>query len=268
MNFSTLTDGRKLAWRELGDGPPLVLVHGWAMSSAVFAEVMTPLAETRRVLAVDLPGHGESDSAPAYTLAGLARDVAAWLVDVGINQCALLGWSLGGQVAMQLATDRPLLVDRLLLINSTPRFTVTAGWAGGLPEGQVRAMERQLRRNYELAMSDFFAQMFEGESLPRDRYREMIRFAVRSRQLPAAVDVLGCLDILRDTDLRSLLPSLNLPVLVHYGGRDIITPSQAGDFLAATIPGARGVRWDEVGHAPFLSCPEASVALWREFLLA
>ncbi len=266
MEFSLLADDRRLAWRTLGDGPPLVLLHGWAMSSAVFAEVMPQLAESHRVLALDLPGHGLSDSPAIYTLNGLADDVAAWLVAVGIDRCALLGWSLGGQIAMQLTADRPQLAARLLLISSTPCFTATEGWAGGLPGGQVRAMERQLRRSYELAMSDFFARMFEGEDVPRERYREIIRFAVRSGQLPAAADVLGCLDILRNADLRSMLPVLDRPTLVHYGGKDSITPALAGDYLAMTIPGARGVCWDGIGHAPFLSRPVASVSLWQEFL--
>jgi len=268
MTFSSLLDGRRLAWRALGDGPPLVLLHGWAMSSAVFAEVMPQLAKSHRVLALDLPGHGASDPAPAYTLPGLAEDVAAWLGIVGIQRCALLGWSLGGQVAMQLAVGRPHVVDKLLLISSTPRFTAEGDWNGGLPVGQVRAMERQLRRSYELAMSDFFARMFTDEVMPRERYREIIRFAVRSGRLPAAVDVLACLEILRDTDLRTVLSSLSAPTLVHYGATDAITPAEAGSYLAKAIPGARGVCWDGIGHAPFFSRPGGSVALWQDFLRA
>ena len=86
------------------------------MSSAVFAEVMPQLAESHRVLALDLPGHGLSDPPAIYTLNGLADDVAAWLVAVGIDRRALLGWSLGGQLAMQLTADRPQLAARLLLV--------------------------------------------------------------------------------------------------------------------------------------------------------
>lgn len=268
MESSLLANGRKLAWRWMGSGPPLVLLHGWAMSSAVFVEVMPLLAASHRVLVPDLPGHGASDAPAAYTLTGMADDIALWLDAVGIERCALLGWSLGGQVAMQLAASRPQRVDRLLLVATTPRFTGAEGWHGGLPDGQVRAMERQLRRSFELAMSDFFARMFAGEEMSRDRYREIIRFAVRSGRLPAVADVLGGLGILRNADLRSVLPALAMPTLVHYGDGDIITPPAAGEFLAATIPGAKAVRWQGIGHAPFLSRLDASIALWREFLLA
>jgi len=266
MLSTRLRDGRKLAWRTLGDGPPLILLHGWAMSSAVFSEVAVRLSADFNLLLPDLPGHGASDPAPEYALPQMVADITDWLAQIKIERCSVLGWSLGGQVAVQLALHRPELVEKLLLVSSTPCFVADEGWNGGLPAVQVKAMERQLRRTFEAAMSDFFARMFSGENLSRERYRQIIASAVRGGRLPNAVDVLACLDLLRTTDLRAQLPLLELPVLVHYGEGDIITPPTAGRYLASQIVGAREIRWPVIGHAPFLSRPAESADLWREFL--
>jgi len=268
MLTCSLPDGRHLAWRTAGSGPPLIMLHGWAMSSAVFAEIMPLLADDFTVLCPDLPGHGASEPALSYTLPGLIADLDDWRAHLGIDRCALLGWSLGGQLALHWASSGMMTVEKLLLVATTPRFVAAPDWLAGLPETQVRAMERQLRRAYELTMSDFFARMFNGEALPRERYRQIIRFAVRSGQLPAATDVLACLDLLRNTDLRSDLAGIDLPTLVHYGALDEITLPAAGRILAERLPHGEGVCWSNVGHAPFLSQPEESVKLWKGFLAA
>lgn len=261
-----LPDGRRLAYRRLGAGPPLILLHGWAMSSAVFSEVAERLAPDFSLFIPDLPGHGASDPAPHYTLSSLLADLEVWRQQLRIAACSVLGWSLGGQLALQWVLQYPEHVQRLLLVATTPKFVAAPDWDGGLPSGQVRAMERQLKRNFAAAMSDFFSRMFTGENLSRERYRQIIRFAVRDSRLPAATDVLACLDILRDVDLRMQLPTLQLPALVHFGALDEITPPAAGHALAAALSAVEKVCWDGVGHAPFLTNPEASVELWKGFL--
>jgi pimeloyl-[acyl-carrier protein] methyl ester esterase len=268
MLTCTLSDGRRLAWRTAGNGPPLILLHGWAMSSAVFAEIMPLLEDSFTLYCPDLPGHGASDPAASYSLTGLVSDLDCWCQHLGLNHCALLGWSLGGQLAIHWARSGLLSVAKLILVATTPRFVAAEDWPAGLPEVQVRAMARQLRRAYELTMSDFFARMFKGEELSRERYREIIRFAVRTGHLPVADDVLGCLELLQSTDLRAQLPAIDLPTLVHYGAVDEITLPAAGHFLADHLSYGEQVCWPAVGHAPFLSRPEQSAQLWKDFLSA
>ena len=107
MSICKLADSREIFYRESGTGPVLVLLHGWSMSSAVFLEVLPQLAKSHRVLAVDLPGHGASELDDIdYSLDTLAGNVEAWLQQLGLNRCALLGWSLGGQVALQMHLRR------------------------------------------------------------------------------------------------------------------------------------------------------------------
>jgi len=267
MNHQTLElrDGHALAWREAGQGAPLVLVHGWSMSSAVFIEALAALSADYRVLAPDLRGHGYSSPGEPYHLEALSEDLLFWLDALGVVNAHFLGWSLGGQVCMQIASDAPQRIKKLALVCSTPRFCNGDGWEGGLSPTQVRAMERNLKRNFLGTMGEFFFSMFAGEEHPPERYRQILKDSVRSvPQITPEVSV-GGLMTLRDSDLRDVAEKLSCPTLVHYGALDLITPRAAGDWLADAIPGAEQVCEGSCGHAPFFSCPEKTFSVWREY---
>lgn len=268
MNSLLLADGRRLAYREAGEGPVLVLLHGWAMSSVVFAELSAELSRDFRVLSPDLRGHGGSDPGPGYGCSGFAADLSEWFSALDLQDAVLLGWSLGGEVALTLAADAQIRsrLRALVLVATTPRFTAGADWAAGLPATQLRALARDLRRSYLKTMGDFFALQFVGETLPKGRHQEILRFAVRAGRLPEPEIALAGLETLGGEDLRGLLPQLQLPTLVVHGELDRIVPPEAGRFLAATLPNARLELWPNIGHAPFLSDPLRFCSLLRNFL--
>ncbi|SHI45682.1 carboxylesterase BioH (pimeloyl-CoA synthesis) [Malonomonas rubra DSM 5091] len=266
LQYSLLQSGRKLAWRHWGEGPPLVLLHGWSMSSVVFSEVAPLLAGNYAVFCPDLPGHGYSEPCGQYSLEGIAEDIADWAQQLALPSFALLGWSLGGQVALQLALESPLLLEKLLLVATTPCFCRTDGWLHGLPKTQVKALSRNIDRCYEKTMGDFFQLQFTGEELDRRRYREIIGFAVRPGKLPEKKQAKTLLDVLSQADLRAQLQQVQLPVHILHGELDQIVPVGAGEFLADTLQEAQLQRMSGVGHAPFFSRPQQTVASWLEFL--
>ncbi len=185
---------------------------------------------------------------------------------LALDSVRLLGWSLGGQVAMRLVLRRRIHVERLILVATTPYFVSADDWMHGLPHTQVRAMDRQMQRHYQQSMTEFFHLMFDGEKVDQDRYREIIQFAVRDGSLPEREVARKGLQILGNTDLRRHLADIDVDTLVHYGALDLITLPQACAYLAGQIPNAREVCWSGTGHAPFLSRPVEAVELWREFL--
>jgi pimeloyl-[acyl-carrier protein] methyl ester esterase len=266
MQRLTLTDGRQIAWRETGRGPAVVLLHGWSMSSAAFAEVLDELAADFRLLAPDMRGHGASSPGMGYALSDFAADLVEWIQALDLREIALVGWSLGGQVALDLAPALSGRLRRLILVGTTPRFTAAADWPAGLPELQVRAMARDLKRNYLKTMGDFFALQFTGEAMPRERYRRIVDFAVRGGGLPQPEVALAALETLRREDQRSALGKVEIPVLVQHGELDRITLPAAADYLAAQLPAARLDLLPGVGHAPFLSRPQEVCRRWRDFL--
>jgi len=265
MKRLLLSDGRSLAWREAGEGPPLVLLHGWAMSSAVFSEALDQLSSRFRVLAPDLRGHGASEGGPGYEFADFAADLEEWLNALDLRDAVLGGWSMGGQVLLELYPAVRKRVRRLMLIAATPRFASAEDWSEGLPGGQVRAMARDLRRNFRKTMGEFFALQFSGEEIDRGRYRRIVDFAVRQGNLPESETALAALEALRRGDQSGRLASIECPVLVMHGELDRIVPAGAGRYLAEHLPHAELAVLSGVGHAPFLSRPGEVFERWRSF---
>jgi len=265
MKELRLADGRLLAYREAGGGPPLVLVHGWSMSSAVFAEALENLSDRFRILAPDLRGHGGSQEGPGYGFADFADDLEEWITALDLRDAVLGGWSLGGQVLLELYPAVRRRLRRLLLIGTTPCFTAKDGWPEGLPAGQVRAMARDLKRNYPKTMGDFFALQFAGEQIGRERYRRIVDFAVRRGRLPEPGVALATLEALRQEDQRQRLSGIDCPVLVMHGELDRITPAGAARNLSALLPQGELALFTGSGHAPFMSRPDEAFRLWREF---
>lgn len=266
IHFHRLANGRQLAWRQIGQGPPLVMLHGWSMSGAVFHEVATALSSDFQVFCPDLCGHGWSDPADHYSLSLFADDISDWIDTLELPRPALLGWSLGGQVVMHLAKHARSRVSRLLLISTTPCFCQKEGWLHGLPQTQVRTMDRQLKRAYLKTLGDFFDLQFAEEQLSAARRKELLDFAVRASRLPEAEDCMATLDILATEDIRALLSGIDCPVMVMHGTRDQIIPGDAGRYLATEISEAQLHLLDGVGHAPFMSRPGECVEIWQGFL--
>jgi len=267
MKHFALAHGRRLAFRESGSGMPLVLLHGWSLSSAVFSEVIPELKARFRVLAPDLPGHGFSDPpAGEFRFGGIAADLAEWLNDLGIEGGALLGWSMGGQVALELCRLESLRIEKLILVATTPRFVRDGEWSAGLPSGQVRALGRNLGRNLRETLEQFFNLQFEGESLPPNRLEQLARLAAANRLDADPGSLRDALTALEKEDQRPLLEKTTMPSLVVHGELDRIVPPTVGSCLAARLACSRLEILQGVGHAPFLSRPQETIALWQDFL--
>ncbi len=257
-------DQRKLSWFEVGEGPPLVLLHGWSISAAAFAEVAELLRHYFRLLIPDLPGHGDSSPAITNDLNGLATDMAAWVQHETDQPVTLAGWSLGGMVAMQIARTRLIPLKRLVLIGTTPRFTNSDDWTLGLPAVQVHALARNLKRRFEKTLGDFFSLSLAGESVPLERLRAIRSFALKNRPLPRLDVAVDLLDMLANQDQREALGLIECPVLVMHGSKDQVSPFVAGQYIAEAVQDGRLVEFPGVGHAPFWSMPGTFADTLRE----
>jgi pimeloyl-[acyl-carrier protein] methyl ester esterase len=261
-----LSSGLQMSWRETGSGTPLVMLHGWSMSSAVFGEVAALLSNKHRVLCPDLPGHGGSSPLAEFSLHAMAEQLRCWMIQLAIPPAALLGWSLGGQLALEMALEFPDQVQSLLLVSTTPRFCQSPDWPHGLPPTQLRLLERNLERAYEKTLGDFFQLQFEQESVSRERFREILQFAVRTSPQPELKTARETLAVLGATDLRSCLAAVRQPTQIFHGQIDRIIPLGAGRFMAEQIPGADLCELIGIGHAPFLSVPQQLASQWELFL--
>lgn len=245
------TDFGTLHYEDAGAGDPVVLVHGWAFASGVFDAEAERLARSHRVIRPDLRGHGRSSSGP-FELAALAGDLAALADALGLERAVVVGWSLGGQIALAAL---PLVRRRLaglVLVSATPRFTAGEGWTHGVPAQSLEVLAHRVRRDPARAVARFREGAFvEGE------VDGTVRARAAALPAPDPRAAREGLELLAREDLRPSLAALDLPVLVLHGERDPICPPGAGRALAAAVPSARLVELRGAGHAPFLSRPGA-----------
>ena len=246
----------------VGAGEPLVLLHGWGMHAGFFTPVLPMLARRYRVHAVDLPGHGHSRAYPAVDLNAIVAGLRARFVAEGA--AVVLGWSLGGLVALQWASIAPADMRALVLVSATPRFVRSADWPHGMDEATLRRFGDELAAGYKLTLQRFVALQLQGSETGRATLAAM-RQNLFARGEPDAQALLSGLDMLRDTDLRAALARIMTPALVIAGDRDTLTPPGAALAMAAALPHARAVIIPGAAHVPFLSHPEAFMAALEAF---
>jgi len=253
-----------------GDGAPLVLLHGWGLNVRVWDALAPALAAHRQLLAIDLPGHGRSPW--RADRAGASAQVE-WIGDtlagrIGRASYALLGWSLGAQLALRWAAQPPAGLrppEQLVLIAATPRFTVAPDWPYGTPDARLLRMAEGLQNDYQQTVSEFLELQVRG-SVAGEAVLARLRAALftHGEAIPEALT--ADLALLRTTDLRGGLGSIDTPTLVLAGQYDRVVPPAASRALAAAMPHAHLVEIHRGAHAPFLSHAAEVAALLTQFL--
>ncbi len=263
MPWCTLESGRRLWYEEHGEGQPLVLLHGWCMSSAVWRLQFETLGRTFRLIAPDLRGHGQSEAAPdGHDFAGFSADVVELFRHLDVHDAVLAGWSLGAQVALLAYAKLRERLCGLVLISGTPRFTSSDDFPHGLNATEIAGMSVKVRRNPAKALEGFMADMFadgEQDILDQD---ERIRQILGAIPLPDKQVAVQGLKALAEADMRGLLPAINLPTLILSGDQDRICLPGASAYMARHIPSGSHVVFSGCGHVPFLTqCNEFNDAM-------
>lgn len=235
-----------------GNGPDLVMLHGWGLHGGLFGPVIKPLAQYFRLHLVDLPGHGRSPMPEGdYTIETVADLVAAG-VPAGANW---LGWSLGGRIALQAAASGAA-IDKLILVGANPCFTQKPDWPHAMPEAELEQFAASLRDNYKTTLQRFLALQSRGSERAREELRNL-REELFAHGEPDPQALAGGLEILRGADLRPALKTIQQPTLVLHGERDTLAPLAAAQYTAGQLPHGRLEVIEGAGHAPFISHPDA-----------
>ncbi|WP_440892581.1 pimeloyl-ACP methyl ester esterase BioH [Aeromonas dhakensis] len=245
-----------------GQGPDLVLLHGWGMNGAVWHGIVPALAACYRVHLVDLPGFGNSPlvGEAEYSLPWLAEQVAAILPE----QCHLLGWSLGGLVASQLALNHPERLHSLITVASSPCFMAQGEWPGIAPK-VLTGFNQMLAGDFKQTIERFLAIQAMGSEHARDDIRQL-RHWLAERPAPQLAALEAGLGLLADVDLRDELVQLNLPWLRVYGRLDSLVPKASIPLLDERYPASRSVVLEKASHAPFISHPQQFIEIIEHFV--
>jgi pimeloyl-[acyl-carrier protein] methyl ester esterase len=245
----------------LGAGRELVLLHGWGTHGGIWSELAERLSPHFRLSLVDLPGCGASADCEPYSL----QRVASLLAQEMPQRCGVIGWSLGGQIALAWARCAPGQVERIALIATTPCFAQRADWPHAVSREMLQEFGRSLATDAPATLQRFFSLQALGDEHTREAAARL-RGCLKDCGVPSAAALLGGLNVLMEEDQRNELPAIRQPVLVLHGDRDRVTPPAAGTHLARSLPDAELVVIPGAAHVPFVTAlPEVSAHLSRFF---
>jgi pimeloyl-[acyl-carrier protein] methyl ester esterase len=243
-------------------GVPLVCIHGWGMNLRAFDPLRAALEADCSSWALDLPGHGRSDWHEARAgFTSQADDLLAALP----QECVLLGWSLGGQFAMELARRAPQRVRALVLVTTTPRFPQAPGWTHGLDAATIDTFRELLEQDWRDTLRDFVHLQVRG-SRNAEAIQQQLNHALQFHGMPREAALRAGLALLASVDQRADASLIHQPVLVLSGQHDRVTPPDAGQWLADNLPEARHEVIARAGHAPMLSHVDETAVALRGFL--
>lgn len=254
----TQLDANSVSLYQRGSGPPLVLLHCLGVDHH-FWDFADDLARNFTLVYYDLPGHGHSPVPPhAYTIEDLSAQLAALLGRHSTARAHVAGISLGGLIAQHFAASRPEMVDRLILIDTTPRYTdeMRTMWA----ERAAAARSAGVKALVDGLLKVWFTAQSIAENTQSVRYVRTTLEASSGEGYALACEALAA------ADLRAGTAKITAPTLVICGDDDIPSFIDAARWLAGNVKGAR-LEWiAKARHASVIERPRDAIALMRKFL--
>ena len=247
-----------IKWESQGDGSPLLLIQGLGYARWSWQPIVPGLAARHRVVTFDNRGIGESDKPEGpYTAAQMAGDALQVLDEAGIERAHVLGASLGGMIAQELAVAAPARVDKLVLCCTTPGGPTTVP----MPEVTMRLFAEAPSLAPEVALRRFVENAL-GEDPPVELVDELFARRVANPPDPAGWQAQAAAGM----TFAGVEGEITAPTLILGGTADNVVDHRNAEVLAARIPGARVELLAGAGHLFFWEQPDESVRIINEFL--
>jgi pimeloyl-ACP methyl ester carboxylesterase len=254
--------GLSVAYERVGDGPPLVLLHGFTHDSRAWRPQLQSLSDQFTVIAWDAPGAGQSPDPPESFGIGDWADCLAGLFDtVGVQSAHIVGLSWGGLLAQEFYRRHAVRVRSLVLADTY------AGWKGSLPEPIPEERLAACLRDAALAPAEFVPRYLPGmfSESPRPEVREELG-RIMSDFHPIGFRLMAT--ALARADTRDLLPAIRIPTLLIWGDADVRSPMAIAHQVRDAIPGATLAVIPGAGHVSNLEDPARFDAEVRNFCLS
>lgn len=257
MPYFTTRDGTSIRYKELGQGRPVILMHGWPLSADSWDPVMIALKDAGlRAIAYDRRGFGRSDHAPTgYDYETFADDLADLIAELGLDRnIGLAGFSMGGgEVARYLSRHGGKGVSAVALIGSVvPYMLKTDDNPDGVPQSTFDQMTEGMKTDYRHFFTGFFKDFYGDGWITNAVPQEEKDWAWMTTMMAAKWAVLGAAKAFAATDFRPDLAHFRVPTLVIHGTADKTVPIDAtARVVAAQVPGAKLIEYDGSAHGVF-----------------
>jgi pimeloyl-[acyl-carrier protein] methyl ester esterase len=228
---------------------PLILLHGWGMNAQIFEPLLGLLDAVQQIASPGLPGYSGSpwpgNLSFELQLEAMARE---------LPDGRLLGWSLGGLYAIELALRYPQQFSEVILVACNPCFTRRPGWECALDAAVLDTFADELKLDRRRTMRRFLALQMQGEDEARQLVRSVWQQMIAAGEPDSAVLNFG-LELLKNWDARPSLGQLTQPVNLILGERDRLVPIALQQQIADVASGIQVESVAGAAHAPFLSNP-------------
>ena len=254
-NFIETNDGQRLFVRDAGTGRPVVLIHGWTLSSEIWKDQIELLAaQGLRAVAYDRRGHGQSSKPEnGYDYDRLADDLATILDRLDLKDVVLVAHSMGsGEAVRYLARHNDKRIARLVLVAPTTPFPLKTadnpeGVDGAIFDKQVAALQADREAFFSAGTATFMG------ANPAPELQAWARTIARQASVPAEI---GCLRAYSATDFRPEMKAVTVPTLIVYGTADAPVARVNAQRSHAAIAGSHLEIYDGAPHAVFLTNAE------------
>lgn len=242
---------KKLTVKIIGEGPRMLMIHGWGMHAEIFSPLIPFLKEKFSLQLINLPGFGGQP--------GLVSDYElAALVDQIQEECDVpyycLGWSLGGLLSYALAIRQAKNLLGLVQVATTPCFLAKPSWPG-ISETTFENFFQNLSISYEKTVNQFLSLQVLQLADRKSRLAQIKHYLQLSLAPPLEI-MQASFDLLRTTDLREKLNQICCPVLAIYGRLDALVPVAVSELLPRYLPQVKTIVLPKATHIPFFSHPE------------
>lgn len=250
-----------------GQGENLSLIHGWGAQNAIWQEwAETYLAAHFRVHLIELPGFGNSNKVAEQTNEQqLAASWTSEILQALPEKTHLLGWSLGGLLAQQIAIQEPQRVEKLICLASTPRFTQSDDWQWAVSPKLMADFMHSIQADSLATLKSFWTLQMQGSDVPRQQIRQFVK-RMNDYKIPSLGGLTQGLRLLKYFDFRQQAGEIKQPMLWLLGEQDPLIPQEFISEFSTIQPQAQVRILSGAAHTPFVSHPQDTAQAIISFL--
>jgi non-heme chloroperoxidase len=255
MPFIDLKTNVRLHYRDGGTGKPILFIPGYSATVDTWNYAVLDLHDRYRCVCIDLRGHGLSDKPySAYTYDEMCGDVHAFLEALDLHDVTLVGWSMGAGVGLKYVTsfnDQKRVTRFVMVGPATPRFKQTVTEPYGMDETTAAASLEGIPRGFPETMA-----AFSGANFHRTDMEATKNWFLSTWLTLPAYAAYQYFKTLIEEDLRDRVSQVKLPTIIFHGRYDTVCDPRWSEYMAARIPDARIVWFENSGHALMVEEPD------------
>lgn len=249
MPYVQVEEGVQYYYEDRGQGPTILLVHGWGANRRVWERQVVDLSDQFRVITIDCRGCGNSDAPDhGYKISEIADDIHQVIQKLELKDVTLVGWSAGGSIVIDYASryNTGAVTKVVSVGGAVPRYTSTIDFDLGFPQEAVKETVSAMRANRPAVLRGIAEGNFYQEvGQPMKDWLFNI-FLEQSWYTERTMEDLG------QIDLRENLKNISIPVAFFHGQQDTIVPLALSEYSAKEVQGAKLVIFENSSHAPFM----------------